>query len=233
MKSYEFNLQQLDRVANALGDLLPRVTFVGGCATALLVDEAAYFGVRETEDVDVIVDVATLVEYYRFGQKLRDLKFREDPDGVICRWLFEDEVMNLKLDVMPIDEEILGFSNRWYEGAINEADSITLPSGTVIRVVSPPYFIATKFEAFKGRGKGDFFSHDLEDIVFVLENRSRFILELAKCSDEVKSYFASQAISLLNDDFLNVLPGLLNNSESTGPVVDTLKIMKSWSAEEA
>ena len=57
MKSYELNLLQLEKVALALGKLLPRVTFVGGCTTALLVDEAAYFGVRETDDVDVIVDV--------------------------------------------------------------------------------------------------------------------------------------------------------------------------------
>ena len=177
MKSYEFNLQQLDRVAIALGDLLPRVTFVGGCTTALLVDEAAYFGVRETDDVDVIVDVATLIEYYKFEQKLRNLGFRQDAEGTICRWLLEDEIVNLKLDVMPIDEKILGFSNRWYKEAINEADSIALPSGIVIRVVSPAYFIATKFEAFKGRGKDNYFNHDLEDIVFVLENRTRLILE--------------------------------------------------------
>lgn len=232
MKSHEFNLQQLDKVATALGDLLPRVTFVGGCTTALLVDEAAYFGVRETDDVDVIVDVATLNEYYKFEQELRDLGFRQDTEGTICRWLLEDEIANLKLDVMPIDEKILGFSNRWYEEAINEADSIALLSGTVIRVVSPAYFIATKFEAFKGRGKGDFFSHDLEDIVFVLENRSRLILELVNCSDELKTYFAEQATSLLNDDFLNVLPGLLNNPESARPVVDSLNIMKSWSNEK-
>ena len=57
MKSYELNLLQLEKVALALGNLLPRVTFVGGCTTVLLVDEAAYFGVRETDDVDVIVDV--------------------------------------------------------------------------------------------------------------------------------------------------------------------------------
>jgi hypothetical protein len=70
MKSHEFNLNQLEKIALALDDLLPKVTFVGGCTTALLVDEAAYFGVRETDDVDVIVDVASQVEYHKVGQAL-------------------------------------------------------------------------------------------------------------------------------------------------------------------
>ncbi len=66
MNNKDVNLLQLEKVASALGELLPQVTFVGGCTTLLLVDESAHFGVRKTEDVDVIVDVATLVEYHQF-----------------------------------------------------------------------------------------------------------------------------------------------------------------------
>jgi hypothetical protein len=228
VKSYELNLLQLEKVASALGELLPRVTFVGGCTTALLVDQAAYFGVRETDDVDVIVDVVSHVEYHKFSKALRKLGFREDIDSPICRWLLDSDTVTLKLDVMPIDGEILGFSNHWYGAAIKESLAILLPSGTVIQVVSPAYFIATKFEAFAGRGNGDFFSHDLEDIIFVMENRQGLILELMDCSKGLKSYFASQATLLLNDEFLNVLPGLLNNTDSASAVENSLNIMKSW-----
>ncbi|MFC1354210.1 MAG: hypothetical protein G8D89_17720 [gamma proteobacterium symbiont of Clathrolucina costata] len=206
MKSKEANLFQLITVAQALGDLLPHVTFVGGSTTLLLVDESAHFGIRKTDDIDVIVDVATLVEYQRFSQKLRKLEFREDKEGPICRWLLDSGVGKVKLDVMPVDEKILGFSNRWYKDAINKADETSLPDGTEILVVSPAYFIATKFEAFTGRGQGDFFSHDLEDIVFVMENRNGLLLELMDSPDELKSYIAEQARLLLNDYFLNVLP---------------------------
>jgi hypothetical protein len=228
MKSYELNLLQLEKVASALDHLLPEVTFVGGCTTALLVDEAAYFGVRETDDVDVIVDVVSQVEYHQFGNALRKLGFREDIDGPICRWLFDSNTVTLKLDVMPIDEKILGFSNRWYKAAINEASEVLLQNGVAVRVVSPSYFLATKFEAFAGRGKGDYFSHDMEDIVFVMENRNRLIVELMDCSKELKHYFSQQAANLLNDDFLNVLPGLLNNPESARTLENNLNIMKSW-----
>lgn len=224
----DINLIQLETVAGALGDLLPQVTFVGGSTTVLLVDQAAHHGIRNTEDVDVIIDVATLIEYQKFSSGLRELGFREDIDGPICRWLFDASPGKVKLDVMPTDEKILGFSNRWYKHAIEHAFEATLPNGAVIRAVSPTYFLATKFEAFAGRGKGDYFSHDLEDIVFVMENRNRIILELADSPKELKQYFAGQASILLCDDFLNVLPGLLNNPDSASAIENALTIMKSW-----
>ena len=222
------NLMQLEAVAAALDDLLEKVTFVGGGTTILLVDEAAYYGVRKTDDVDVIVDIATRVEYHQFGKALRKRGFQEDTDGPICRWLIDTDMGRVKLDVMPTDEKILVFSNRWYVDAIHHASKITLPSGTIIRVVNPVYFIATKFEAFAGRSKGDFFNHDLEDIVFVMENRDKLIFELMDSPGELKEYFSEQAAALLNDEFLNILPGLLNNPESAQNIENALNIMKTW-----
>ncbi len=78
MNSYEVNISQLIEIARALENLLPEVTFVGGCTTALLVDESAYFGIRQTKDVDVIVDVTGYFEYQKFSEKLRKLGFTED-----------------------------------------------------------------------------------------------------------------------------------------------------------
>jgi hypothetical protein len=92
--------------------------------------------------------------------------------------------------------------------------------------------LATKFEAFAGRGNGDYFSHDLEDIVFVMENRDQMILELMDCPAELKEYFANQAAPLLCDDFLNVLPGLLDNPNSAGAIENSLKIMESWARDK-
>lgn len=228
MNNYEYNLMQLEEIAVALDDLLPKVVFVGGSTTALFVDEAAYFGIRKTDDVDVIVNVTTLVAYQKLSDELRRLGFKEDTNGPICRWKFITSTGAVTLDVMPIDEKILGFSNRWYEEAIHEASEFTLPNKKVIHLVSPIYLIATKFEAFAGRGEGDYFSHDLEDIVFVMENRERMIFELLDSKPALKAYFSEQAISLLNDDFLNVLPGLLNNPESAKGIENNLKIMSSW-----
>lgn len=120
--------------------MLDDVTFVGGSTTALLVEESAHYGVRETNDVDVIVSVTTRNEYYTFAEKLKEHGFKEDIDGPICRWKIVTEEGLSKLDVMPTEESIIGFSNRWYEEAIKHASKISLPSSTEIRVVSPEYF---------------------------------------------------------------------------------------------
>ena len=68
MNNKNFNLLQLEAVASALGDLLPNVTFVGGSTTVLLVEEAAHFGIRKTEDVDVIIGVIVKSGVYVMNQ---------------------------------------------------------------------------------------------------------------------------------------------------------------------
>lgn len=229
MERHAKNLAHLDLIAGALKELSEEVTFVGGCTTILLVDEAAFGGVRQTEDVDVIVDVATHQEYQQFSKKLRKLGFTEDQSGPICRWKNKIDETEVKLDVMPDSEDILGFSNRWYSDARITAERHVLPSGKEISVVNAGYFLATKFEAFKGRGRGDFAaSHDIEDIVFVLENRKDIVKELIDYPNEVKSYLSEQATGLLVDGFLNVLPGLVTASGGERAVRGYLELIGKW-----
>jgi hypothetical protein len=62
----------------------------------------------------------------------------------VCRWLVD----SIKVDIMPTQEEILGFSNRWYLPAIKNADHIEIEKELTIRLVTPPYFLATKSERY-------------------------------------------------------------------------------------
>ena len=111
---------------------------------------------------------------------------------------------------MPCDEEILGFSNKWYKEAIKNYTLVNL-AGTDIRVVSAPYFIATKIEAFLGRGNNDFFSSsDLEDIITILDGRSEIVSEIRSTDKELQTYIAKNfADWLQNKNFINALPGLI------------------------
>ena len=106
------NLELLTKAARLLQPLLQGLVFVGGCTTALLITDDAAAEVRPTYDVDAIVDISSYAEYVDFSDRLRKLGFKEDTseDAPICRWICGD----LKLDVMPMDEKILGFSNCWY-----------------------------------------------------------------------------------------------------------------------
>ena len=166
------NIEQLLAVARKLRPLLDDLVFVGGCATGLLITDTSAPSVRATFDVDAIAKVSTYSEYVALSERLRELGFSEDSSegAPVCRWISG----SLVLDVMPLDARVLGFSNRWYGEAVRTSTSISLERSLSIRVVTAPVFLATKLEAFKSRGKGDYFgSHDLEDALSVYRRASR------------------------------------------------------------
>ncbi len=199
-------------MAARLKSLLPEIVFVGGCTTSLLISDPAASPVRATDDVDVIVEVASYAEYARFSKRLRNLGFSEDSSegAPICRWLIDQ----MKLDVMPTDETILGFSNRWYKPAIEAAALVEL-DGFQLRVVTTPYFIGIKLEAFRGRGRGDFYaSSDLEDIITVLDGRPTVVDEVAASPRELRRYISKEVGRLLhNPEFVNAVPGHIAGDE--------------------
>ncbi len=56
---------------------------------------------------------------------------------------------------MPTGETILGFSNRWYRPAIAAAQRVPIV-GLLARIITPIYYLATKLEAFRSRGRSDY-----------------------------------------------------------------------------
>ncbi|WP_297925121.1 nucleotidyl transferase AbiEii/AbiGii toxin family protein [uncultured Agitococcus sp.] len=199
MNNQKVMIEMIDVVAQSLGDdLLEKVVFVGGCTTALLVDDVVTLQhIRSTEDVDMIVEVLSKSEYQDLCQKLRQRGFKESvEDDVICRW----RLGSMIVDVMPTDQEILGFSNIWYPEAVEFAKSYQLPSNRIIRVVSPTYFLATKIEAFAGRGNNDFLvSQDIEDILSLIDGCSSLIADLHAANKKVKSAIAAAIQTFLNE----------------------------------
>jgi hypothetical protein len=188
----------VERIASALGALRERVVFLGGCATGLLLTDPAAPALRTTLDVDVVIEVASRIAYMELGNELTSRGFRPDQSegAPICRWVFED----LLLDLMPSDATLLGFGNRWYPDAIRTAWVCSLPSGQRIRVVAPPYFLATKLDAFSGRGGGDYLaSHDLEDLVAVIDGRPEIQEEVASADPALRAFIAAAFATLLAD----------------------------------
>lgn len=209
------NLDILLLTVEKLGELTNEMVFLGGSTTGLLITDEASPIVRETKDVDVIVEVVTLAEYYKLSEKLRALAFNEDQSegAPLCRWVMEGVI----LDVMPTDSKILGFSNIWYSIAMKKSVVIDLPNGTKIKAVTAPYFLATKLEAFEGRGNGDYLlSHDLEDIISVIDGRIEIIEEVSNSSEELKAYLIEKFSGLLKAPrFIEALPGKLPGDESS------------------
>jgi hypothetical protein len=195
--------------ARRLRPLLGELVFVGGTVTGLLITDEAAACPRPTLDVDAIAEITSYAEYAAFGDRLRALGFREDTseDAPLCRWVHRGTI----LDVMPLDEKVLGFSNRWYRAAMKSAAVRRLADDLEIRVVTAPYYVATKLAAFKGRGKGDLFgSRDLEDLISVVDGRAELVAELKSGAADLRAYVRAGIRALLAmPGFSDALPGYL------------------------
>lgn len=204
------NAQMLDIVAERLGsDLCDRLVFVGGAVAGLLVTDPAQPAIRPTEDVDLIAQVTARTDYYALEAELRARGFQQDmrAGAPICRWT----VAGVTVDVMPTLPDVLGFSNRWYPLACATAWAARLPSGRSVQVIAAPAFVATKLEAFAGRGQGDYlFSHDLGDIISVIDGRDSLLKEMANADSALRQGVAEAFDRLLSTrGFLDSLPGHL------------------------
>ena len=213
------NIELLTSIANAMGELREQVVFVGGCATGLLITQPNVADARATQDVDAIVEVASLVGYHALASKLMKLGFKQTmaDNTPPFRWFWN----RMQLDLVPLDEKVLGFANRWYKPGFEAAVVAMLPSGLQLRHLSAPYFMATKLEAFKDRGNNDvYLSHDLEDIISVVDGREELLGELSAAPSKVRNFVAQTFQGILKHaDFTNALPGIVSQSARTGIVL--------------
>ena len=219
----------IETVARALGDeMLNDVAFVGGCTTGLLVtDQVTKEGIRFTDDVDLIINVVGFTGWSAFQERLQERGFRANlVDDVICRMRLGE----LKVDFMPDDEAILGFSNRWYRRALETAQAYQLTDDIVIRLLTPPYFVATKLEAYKGRGNNDpLASHDMEYILNIVDGRPELVDEIRAAHPDVRLYIAEQFDELLaHDMFEYAIQGvLIGNADRVNIVFARLEAIQA------
>lgn len=209
------NLPLLEQAARKLQPFLEEIVFVGGATLGLLITDTGAAPIRGTTDVDVIAEIMTYTDYIAFSDRLRREQFSEDSgeEPIACRWHHGE----LTLDVLPIDESVLGYTNRWYESALKGAERTTLPSGLTIKVITAPFFLATKMEAFRGRGKNDYLaSRDLEDFVAVVDGRDTILEEILSAPVDLRRYLAEAAKGLLDEPrFREVLPGYVLGDEAS------------------
>lgn len=193
--SHQINITRIKAVNNALEELRDKVVFVGGATVSLYADSAAE-EIRPTEDIDIIVEIWARKDYFEIDEKLRKLGFINDQEsGIICRY----KIDGLVVDVMPTQSDILGFTNKWYQPGFENSISYNL-SESEIKIFSPAYFLASKLEAFIGRGNLDGrLSKDFEDIVFVLKNRSSIWSELVDSNTEVFEYLKHTFANLMSN----------------------------------
>jgi predicted nucleotidyltransferase len=200
------NLEDVAMVARRLKPLGKHFVFTGGSIVALLLDRPAVTKPRHTKDVDVIVEVASHLQYTDLEKPLRAAGFKHDTseDAPICRWIVD----GITVDVMPMNDPGGSFKTRWFDLAVATAVPMQVHGETIL-VITAPCFIATKMEAFKDRGDNDFMvSHDIEDFLTVVDGRDRLLDEIQNAPKELRSFIA-QAVAgfLAGGRFLDSLPG--------------------------
>jgi predicted nucleotidyltransferase len=212
MSLQSIDLEILKTIVYELSPVLDQLVFIGGATVSLYIDEPQHVDIRETLDVDCVVEVNHRNAYETLSQRLRDIGFSEDMNSeVTCRFKKGDMI----LDVIPTDPKILGFSNIWYvDGFKNHV--VKKVETQDIKVFALPYLVASKIEAFKGRGKNHFTaSHDLEDIVTLFDGCSKIVTEIQSSGPKVRSYLQVEFNRLINNSqFISSLDAHISDREN-------------------
>jgi hypothetical protein len=132
------SIDMLMAVARVLNRLPQPVVYTGGATISLYLDALSARDMRPTDDVDCVVEVTSQREYYQLAAILRDLGLSEDtsPGAPLCRWL----CAGVKLDVMPVDPQVLGFGNRWYQRGVAGSIEYILPNKTRLKSSRSPIY---------------------------------------------------------------------------------------------
>ena len=150
---------------------------------------------RPTDGIDIIIEIYAYKDYAAIEEQLRKMGFENDTESkVMCRY----KVQGIIVDIMPTGEAVLNFTNKWYTDGFKESIIIQIEDYP-IKIFSAPYFLASKLEAFRNRGKNDGrTSTDFEDIIFVLENRKSVWEEMKNAPYGVNLFLKDEFKQLLS-----------------------------------
>lgn len=194
MKNAIVNRGIIRKIAHALGDLNDQVIYVGGATVGLYINDPAADDLRPTKDLDISLSIATLVELEQMRLYLYAKGFiqtAEDP--VTCRFRYDD----IRVDVMNTTTIGWAPANPWFYPGYYRKVRFEV-DGTFVYILPISYFLASKFAAYNNRGYGEpRTSHDFEDIVYVLDNRTDIIEQLLHCPEDVKPFLNAEFEDML------------------------------------
>lgn len=199
LKNTLINREVTKKIAKALGELNKQVVYVGGAVVSIYIDDPSADDVRPTKDIDISMQIKSLGELENIRIELsRKGFYQSHEDDVICRFRYED----IKVDVMATKPIGWAPGNEWFEKGFphiftKELDVIT------VNLLPLPYYLATKFSAFYGRGTKDpRTSKDFEDIVYILNYTSNLKEQILRAENPVKEFLKKAFSQILADRLL-------------------------------
>jgi hypothetical protein len=184
LENRTINIAIVAEVAEALKEIKDQMVFVGGAVVSLYTDDPAADEIRPTKDIDLTLNILSLSHWKEVQEKLGKLGFYPDPFGhSICSYKYKD----ISVDIMSTEDGPLGPANRWYKMGFDNLWTAKAKDQE-IKILSAPCFLATKFEAFSNRGSDYRTSHDIEDIIYVLDNRIEIVEEIQKDDHRIANF---------------------------------------------
>jgi hypothetical protein len=89
-------------------------------------------------------------------------------------------------------------ANPWFKSGFDHPE-IRYLDAVKIKIMPLAYYLASKFVAFKDRGSDPRTSHDFEDIVYVLDNRTTLVNDILESKEDVKVFLKAELNAVLND----------------------------------
>lgn len=195
MENKIINIAIVAQIAKALQELKEQMVFVGGAVISLYTDDPSADEIRPTADIDMTIRLLNYSDWNKMQERLAELRFFPDPNGhAICSYLYK----NVSVDIMPSEDGPIGSANSWYKLGFDDLQTVNVEDEE-IKIFTAPCFLATKFEAFHQRGKDYRTSHDFEDIIYVLDNRTSMIDEITKAPAILKN-FLKQELQIIIDN---------------------------------
>ncbi|WP_111308676.1 hypothetical protein [Confluentibacter sediminis] len=194
MKNTLINRIIIQRVAQALGELNNEVIYVGGATVSLYINDPAADDVRPTKDIDISIKIVSITHLEEIREELVSKGFKQSADlGVICRFKLDD----ILVDVMGTTPVGWAPANPWFELGFEHKEQIQIEDYT-IHIMPLPYFLASKFVAHSERGGNDpRMSHDFEDVIYILDNRTDWHEIVSSSDNKVKTYLLEQFQNIL------------------------------------
>ena len=198
MENRVINIAIIAEVAEALKELKEDMVFVGGAVISLYTDDPAADEVRPTQDVDMTLNIINFSHWQRVEGRLRELGFQPNPFGhAICSFKYKD----ILIDIMATEDGPLGLTNRWYKVGLENIWTVNAKNQK-IKILSAPCYLATKLEAFNDRGNDYRSSHDIEDIIYVIDNRTTIVNEVKESDKRVYSYLKKELLKIVKQGIL-------------------------------
>ena len=194
MENRIINIAVVAEVAEALKDVKDQMVFVGGAVVSLYTDDPAADEIRPTQDIDMALIIVNLSHWEKVQEQLAALGFHPDPFGhAICSYKYKD----IPVDIKSTGEGPIGSTNRWFKIGF---DNLWMAKAKEqeLKILSAPCFLATKFEAFNDRGSDYRSSHDMEDIIYVLDNRMGIVEEIEKDDPRIANFIKEQLQKIIS-----------------------------------